>query len=112
MILVCDDRIGAGKRQNCPTGKCSATGWIDNLDLQAAAERGIAVRNLPDEVTYSTAELAVALMLACMRRLGEADRLVRSTNPLIEAHHCNGRNCAARPWGLLALAALVKRLLK
>lgn len=82
-ILVCDDRIGAGEMAELPNLKvlCNYGVGLDNLDLQAAAERGIAVRNLPDEVTYSTAELAVALMLACMRRLGEADRLVRSTNP-------------------------------
>lgn len=54
---------------------------VDNIDLEAAASRGIAVTNLPDEVTYSTAELTMALMLACVRRVCEADRYVRRNNP-------------------------------
>jgi len=55
---------------------------LDNIDLEAAKRRGIIVMNTPDEVTYSTAELAITLMLACMRRIGEADQLVRSHNPI------------------------------
>lgn len=54
---------------------------LDNIDLETAKELNITVRNLPDEVTYSTAELTIALMLACARRIPEADRLVRRENP-------------------------------
>jgi lactate dehydrogenase-like 2-hydroxyacid dehydrogenase len=49
----------------------------DNIDLAAATERGIPVGNTPDVLTGSTADLAVALMLGVMRRLPEADRVVR-----------------------------------
>src|SRR3954471_22125000 len=47
----------------------------DNIDLEAAAERGIPVGNTPDVVTDATADLAWALLLALARRLprGEAD---------------------------------------
>lgn len=54
---------------------------LDNIDLAAAEEKGVIVKNLPNEVSYSTAELAIALMLACVRRIPEADRLVRRENP-------------------------------
>jgi glyoxylate reductase len=50
----------------------------DNVDLEAAGARGIAVGNTPDVLTDSTADLAVALMLGVARRLGEGERLVRA----------------------------------
>jgi glyoxylate reductase len=49
----------------------------DNVDLAAAQARGIAVGNTPDVLTDSTADLAVALMLAAMRRLPEGEATVR-----------------------------------
>ena len=50
----------------------------DNLDVEAARARGIAVTNTPDVLTGATAELTWALILAAARRLGEGERLVRS----------------------------------
>jgi glyoxylate reductase len=50
----------------------------DNVDVAACRERGVLVTNTPDVLTNATAELAVALMLAAARRLGEAERLVRA----------------------------------
>jgi glyoxylate reductase len=50
---------------------------VDNIDLAAARERGITVANTPDVLTHATAELAIALMLALLRRVGEGDRLLR-----------------------------------
>jgi glyoxylate reductase len=56
---------------NCAVG-------VDNIDLAAAARRGVAVSNTPDVLTEATAELAFTLMLAAARRLGEGERLVRA----------------------------------
>jgi lactate dehydrogenase-like 2-hydroxyacid dehydrogenase len=56
---------------------CNGTG-LDRVDLAAAAERRIIVRNTPDEVTEDGASYAIALILALFRRLVEADRFVRS----------------------------------
>ena len=50
----------------------------DNVDLAACRERGVIVTNTPDVLTNATAELALALMLAAARRLGEAERIVRA----------------------------------
>jgi len=50
----------------------------DNVDLAAATARAIPVGNTPDVLTDSTADLAVALMLAVARRLGEGERIVRA----------------------------------
>ncbi len=50
----------------------------DNIDLQAATARNIVVTNTPDVLTNATADLAFALLLSAARRMGEAERLVRS----------------------------------
>lgn len=49
----------------------------DNIDLTAASRRGVVVTNTPDVLTESTAEHAVALLLAVSRRVVEADRFLR-----------------------------------
>lgn len=50
---------------------------VDNIDVEAATLRGIAVLNAPGGNTVSTAELAFALLLAAARRVAAADRSVR-----------------------------------
>jgi glyoxylate reductase len=50
---------------------------VDNVDVEAATERGIPVGNTPDVLTESTADLTLALMLAVSRRVVEGDELVR-----------------------------------
>ena len=51
---------------------------VDNINLVAARRRGIVVANTPDVLTHATAELAIALMLALLRRVVEGDRFVRA----------------------------------
>jgi lactate dehydrogenase-like 2-hydroxyacid dehydrogenase len=51
---------------------------VDNVDVEAAAARGIPVGNTPDVLTESTADLAVALMLGIARRLSEGEAFVRA----------------------------------
>jgi glyoxylate reductase len=50
----------------------------DNIDLEAVRARGLRATNTPGVLTGSTAELAVALMLATGRRIAEADAYVRA----------------------------------
>ena len=54
---------------------------IDNIDLRAARERGIVVTNTPDVLTDATAEHALALVLALLRRICEGDRALRRRDP-------------------------------
>lgn len=51
---------------------------IDNIDLAAAAERGVVITNTPDPVREPTADMAWLLLLAAARRLTEGADLVRS----------------------------------
>ena len=50
---------------------------VDNIDLDAARERGVLVANTPDVLTKATAEQAIALTLALLRRVAEGDRFLR-----------------------------------
>ena len=54
---------------------------VDNIDLAAAAARGIVVTNTPDVLTETTAELAIALTLSLLRRVTEGDRFLRAERP-------------------------------
>ncbi|MBS1868079.1 MAG: D-glycerate dehydrogenase [Actinobacteria bacterium] len=49
----------------------------DNIDVEAARSRGIAVANTPGVLTDATADLAFGLLLSVTRRLGEGERLIR-----------------------------------
>ena len=51
---------------------------VDNIDLDAATQRGIVVVNAPTGNTLSAAEHAIALMLAMARQLPEAYTSLRS----------------------------------
>ncbi|HEX3152267.1 MAG TPA: D-glycerate dehydrogenase [Gemmataceae bacterium] len=45
---------------------------VNNIDLAAATRRGIRVGNTPGVLTEATADIAVTLLLAAARRLGES----------------------------------------
>ena len=51
---------------------------VDNVDRDAATERGVVVMNTPTGNTTTTGELAISLLLALSRHLPRADRRVRS----------------------------------
>ena len=51
---------------------------VDNIDLDAATERGIVVLNTPDANATTTAELAVAHIFSLSRNITAADRSVRA----------------------------------
>lgn len=50
---------------------------VDTIDLDAASERGVSVVNVPDYCEEEVATHAAALALASVRRIPQADRLVR-----------------------------------
>ena len=50
---------------------------MDNVDLKAAAKRGIAVCNTPDGPTLAVAELTLGYALAMLRKVNQMDRELR-----------------------------------
>lgn len=53
----------------------------DGVDVAAAAACGVPVTNIPETVTHDTAELAIGLMLAVSRRIGEMSLRARRDGP-------------------------------
>ncbi|MCR4416449.1 MAG: D-glycerate dehydrogenase [Ignavibacteria bacterium] len=50
---------------------------FNNIDVEYATQKKIWVTNTPDVLTNATADLAFALLLACARRIVEADEFTR-----------------------------------
>jgi glyoxylate reductase len=50
----------------------------NNIDIDYAKKKKIMVTNTPDVLTDSTADLTMALVLACARRIFEAEELIRT----------------------------------
>jgi phosphoglycerate dehydrogenase-like enzyme len=72
-------RFTAEVLQGCPKLKLISI-WgtgTDNVDLKAAAARGIAVTNTPGANALAVAEHTVALILAVVKQLPQADRAMR-----------------------------------
>jgi glyoxylate reductase len=79
ILSLVTDPIDADLIAACPDLKAIANMAVgtDNIDLEAAAERGIPVGNTPDVLTDATADLAFALLLALARRIPEGAAKVR-----------------------------------
>jgi len=79
LLSLVTDPVGADLLAACPDLKAIANMAVgtDNIDLEAAAERGIPVGNTPDVLTDATADLAFALLLALARRIPEGAAQVR-----------------------------------
>jgi glyoxylate reductase len=80
VLCLLTDRIDSAVMDAAPglTGIANYAAGFDNIDVAAATRRGIPVTNTPGVLTEATAELAIALMFACARRIPEAQRLARS----------------------------------
>jgi glyoxylate reductase len=51
---------------------------VDNIDVAAAADRGITITNTPGVLTEDTADMTMALILAVARRIVEGAKLIPS----------------------------------
>ncbi|MBS0483257.1 MAG: D-glycerate dehydrogenase [Proteobacteria bacterium] len=77
----------------------------DNIDLDAAAARGIRVSNTP-VVTEDTADLAFALILAATRRIAAADRYVRAGQWTARAAFPLGQRVHGARLGIVGFGAI------
>jgi lactate dehydrogenase-like 2-hydroxyacid dehydrogenase len=72
-----DADVLAAARRRCRLIGNFGVGF-NNIDVGAAKAAGIVVTNTPDVLTDATADLAMALLLAIARRVGEGERHVRA----------------------------------
>lgn len=70
------DKEVIDQMSNCKIIANYAVGY-NNIDYQYAKKKKIIVTNTPDVLTESTADLTMALVLACARRIIEGERLLR-----------------------------------
>ena len=79
----------------------------DNVDLEAARRHGVTITNTPGVLTDATADLAIALMLAITRRLGEGERRIRSGTPWAwSIDFMLGRGLHAKTLGIVGYGAI------
>ena len=85
---------------------CRAGAGYDNVDVEAATRRGIAVCNTPDTPTVSTAEHAAALLLAAAKRIIQSGNRLRNAcgdyYELHEAVELDGKTLGLAGYGRIA----------
>jgi len=71
LLSMVADRVDEALLDAAPNLRAIANYAVgtDNIDLEAAAERGIPVGNTPDVLTDATADIAFALLLALARKI-------------------------------------------
>ncbi|MGD1008046.1 MAG: D-glycerate dehydrogenase [Ignavibacteriaceae bacterium] len=65
------------KMEKCKIIANYAVGY-NNIDIEYAKKKNIIITNTPDVLTDSTADLAMALVLACARKIIEAEKYVHT----------------------------------
>ncbi len=88
-------------------------GATNQIDVEAATERGVLVVNTPGRNANAVAEHTLALMLALARRIPEADAYVRNgrwRNPTDPYVSLRGRELAGSTLGIIGLGAIGKAL--
>lgn len=79
---------------------------LDSVDLDVAHELDIQVLTTPGPVTSAVAELTIGLMLAVLRRVAEADRLIRRG----EWSQLTGGLLSARTVGIIGFGRIGQRV--
>jgi len=82
LLCLLSDRIDGALMDQFPRLELISNyaAGVNNIDLKAAAARGILVCNTPDVLTEATADLTLALLLAAARMILPADRFCREGN--------------------------------
>ncbi len=80
VITLLTDKIDGVVFDAAPSAKIFANYAVgfDNIDLQAAKERGVTITNTPDVLTEAVAEHTAALIVSVGRRVVEGDSFLRA----------------------------------
>ena len=76
---------------------------VDNIDLAAASARGIVVCNAPEGPTISTAEHALALLLAVAKQLTRSENQLRDAARIDYFNESRAMELFERTLGLVGL---------
>lgn len=116
LVSLLTDRLDAGVLEQAPRLKVISNFAVgfNNIDIQAATERGIAVGNTPGVLTDATADMAFCLLIAAARRVVEGHQYSlsgqwKTWEPLGHL----GQDLAGRTLGIIGMgrigAALARR---
>ena len=83
---------------------------VANIDVEYATEKGILVMNTPGKNTNSAAELAMALLLAAVRKLTQADASMRQLK--WDRHRFQGIELMGKTIGIIGLGNVGHRMAK
>ena len=83
---------------------------VDNIDLQAASERGVVVMNTPGANTIATAEHTMALLLALCRNVPQAAASLRDGK--WERKRFKGVELRGKTLGIIGLGRIGRRVAK
>lgn len=80
LVAMLSDRIDTALLDAAPSLRLVANYAVgfNNVDVEAAASRGVWVTNTPGVLTDATADLAFGLLLAVARRIPESERWLRA----------------------------------
>lgn len=83
----------------------------NNINIQYARQKGIAVSNTPQSVCTPTAELAMALMLSAARRIAECNLRIRSEKESMWGTMCNlGFGLEGKTLGIIGMGNIGKNV--
>ena len=89
---------------------CEAATGVDNIDVQAAAARGIPVKNAKGYSTHSVAEATLGGAIAMLREIVYYDGFVKqgeySSSPRLFNYDRPTRQLYGRKWGIVGLGAI------
>ena len=107
------DRLDAAVLARLPALEIIANYGVgyDSIDVETAARRGIVVTNTPEVLNDEVADFAVALLLATVRRLPQADRFVREGRWL-KGNFPLGPTLRDRTIGLVGMGRIGERIAK
>ena len=94
--------------EGCPTLRliCKYGVGVDNIDLAAAAERGVQVTNAPGANAISVAEMTMGTMIYLSRKLREIERSLREGHWRLQA----GSELYGRTLGIVGLGNIGKQV--
>jgi D-3-phosphoglycerate dehydrogenase len=104
---VTKEVINAGKRLKV-TGRAGV--GVDNIDMEAAKQRGIQVLNTPEAPAEAVAELALGLILTLARNISHADKAMKE-NKWIKKE-LEGWELRGKTLGIVGFGNIGKRLAK
>lgn len=111
ILCILTDTIDAEVFERANRAKIFANYAVgyNNIDVEEATRRGVAITNTPGVLTDATADLTWALILATARRISESDKFLREGKfmgwgPLF----CLGQDITERTLGIVGLGRIGK----